>query len=216
MREDEPSPHRPVGPTRTVRPMLAALAVTAIACGGGDEATSLGADLNRDEARSLADLFADQASTVLEAHAEEAPDPDSPLDLSDEVLFSRGAACPGGGSVTVAGRVARESAEDEPSMTLDFSLSLVHDSCEITGGDRRIVVTGAPGISGEAHYEKTSQGLDGPQTASVEGNLRWSASDGESGRCEVAIETTLDPAPGTLHVSGSVCGVDVDDLVQRG
>jgi len=205
---------RTTGPAAIARLVLLTLLVPAAGCGGG-EATSLGGELRPIEARRLADLFADQTSTVLEAHAEEAPSPDSPLSISDEVLFSRSAPCPGGGTVTVAGRVNRKSLEGDPTMSLDFSLSVLHEECVLRGTDRRVVLTAAPGISGDAHYAKTSTALEGPQTAEISGILGWSASDSASGRCEVGIRTRLDPETGALRVTGSVCGVSVDDVVDR-
>lgn len=194
--------------------LLWVLAPAVAGCGGG-ESTSLVGELSPTEARRLADLFADQTSSVLEAHTQEAPSPDSPLSLSDEVLFSRSAPCPGGGTVTVAGRVNRQSLEGDPTMSLDFSLSVLHEECALRGTERRVVLTAAPGISGDAHYAKTSQALEGPQTSEISGILRWSASDSASGRCEVGIRTRLDPETGALRVTGSVCGVSVDDVVDR-
>lgn len=195
-----------------VRGLAAAvLAVAAAACGG--DFTSADEALGHEEAGDLATVMARQASRVFLAQVAEAPDPTIGVEISSQVLFDRGAACPRGGSAAVTGSVTRSSPADEDSMSLDFRASLVHDSCAVRLDGRSVDLEGDPAVRLEALFERLGDELAGPQETRLDGRVRWSDARGAAGSCEVDLTTTVRADRGTLRAAGRVCGFAVDRTV---
>lgn len=196
----------------TGRALAAAAALaTVVACGG--EFTGADDGLRPAEAEELATVMAEQASRVFLAQVAEAPDPTFDVEVSSQVLFDRGSACPGGGSAAVTGSVARSSSAGDDRMTLDFDASLVHDSCSVRAGGRSLTLAGDPAVGLEALFERRGADLAGPQETRLEGRIRWSGARGAEGSCRVDLTTTVRGEEGTLSASGRLCGVEVDRTV---
>lgn len=191
--------------------VVSALALAAAACGG--DFTGADDGLRPSEAGELATVMAEQTSRVFLAQVVEAPDPSAGVEISSQVLFDRGAACPGGGSAAVTGSVGRSSSVGDDRMTLDFSASLVHDSCAVRVGGRNVTVAGDPAVGLEALFERRGAELAGPQETRLEGRIRWSGRRGSGGSCRVDLTTTVSAIRGSLTTSGRVCGIEVDRTV---
>lgn len=223
-RRGGPDPAGFLGGTRAPRAtpalvpaLLAAPALlTAAGCGGP---TDSAARLTGAESADLAVAVARQAGDVLVARTEDAgpaegSDPDG-APLGGSIVFSRPHACPLGGHATMAGRLEREYLPEGEELTVDFSMTAVHDSCVVRSGPRTLSLDGAPGVDVRAIYRQVEGSFDGPQRATVEGDIVWSAEAGASGSCRVSIETVLDPAAATLSVSGEACGSPVERTLAR-
>ena len=199
-------------PDRTGRTLaMAALIVATVACGG--DFTSTGDGIRPEEAGDLATVMADQASRVFLAQVAEAPDPTVGVEISSQVLFDRGSACPRGGSAAVTGSVARSSPSGDDRMTLDFRASLVHDSCAVRVGGRSVALVGDPAVALEALFERRGAELAGPQETRLEGRIRWAGSRAGGSSCRVDLTTTVSAERGTLTAAGRVCGIEVDRTV---
>lgn len=197
---------------RTGRALAAAVLVLAVGACGGDF-TSADDGLRPEEAAELATVMAEQASRVFLAQVAEAPDPTIDVEVSSQVLFDRGSACPRGGSAAVTGSVGRSSAAGDDRMTLDFSASLVHDSCSVRVGGRSLTLVGDPSVGLEALFERRGAELSGPQETRLQGRIRWSGGRGSEGSCRVDLTTTVSAEGGDLSASGRLCGIEVDRTV---
>lgn len=185
---------------------------------GGEGPTDSDGTLGADEAAELAAAVAGQAGGVLASRTDEAgpaggAQADSPP-LGGSILFSRARACRLGGQATMAGRLSRSYAPEGQLLTVDFSMTVVHDGCVVGSGRRELTLTGAPGLDVQAAYRQVEGRLDGPQRASVKGEVDWT-SGAASGSCRISLETVLDPAAGTLSVTGDACGFPVDRTLDR-
>lgn len=187
-----------------------ALAAGALAAACGGDFTGSDGGLDRAEASELATVMAGQAGRVMLEQVEEAPDAGAGVEISSDVLFNRGASCPGGGTVSVTGSVGRRSSADEDRMTLDFGASLIHDGCSVRLGDRNVTLAGAPRVGLQAVFALDGSELAGPQETRLEGRIRWSGSEASERPCRVDLTTTLSTRDDSLRVEGEVCGVPVD------
>lgn len=198
--------------------LLAAVGALLLAGCGGDGPTDSDAALTSEEAGELAVTVARQAERTLVARtAESGPAGasgrgDSPLGGS--ILFSRSHACSLGGSATMAGRLERRFQPDTDELTVDVSMTIVHEGCVLTSGSGTLTLTGAPGLDVQAAYREVEGELDGPQRASVEGDVGWSRAQA-GGTCRISLETVLDPVAGTLSIDGEACGTAVGRTVDR-
>lgn len=192
--------------------LAAALGTSLWACGG--DFTGSGDEIRRGEAADLAGLVAEQARRVMVAQVEEAPDPDGGVEISSEVLFSRGAACPAGGSVSVTGSVDRDSPVGDDRLTLNFRASVVHDSCTVRLDGRSVTLVGAPGVNLDALFERRGSTFDGPQVTRLDGRLQWSDASGAGDACAVDLESTLSESGESLTTVGRLCGFEVDRSVE--
>lgn len=192
--------------------VLALAGLSASGCGG--DFTALDQGLGDAEAAELATVVAEQAGRVLVAQVDKAPRPDLDVEISSQLLFDRESVCSRGGSASVTGRVTRESARDDDRMTLDFRATLVHDSCAVDVGKRTVTMKGAPAVGLEALFERRGPEFEGPQEASLEGQIRWSAADGAGSTCEVDLTTTLTEDRTSLTAAGRMCGIGVDRTIR--
>ena len=196
-------------------PTLAAAAGAALlACGGN----FTGSDdaLRQGEAGELATIMAEQVSRVMVAQVEEAPRSDTEVEVSSQLLFQRGGACPRGGSAVVTGSVSRSSPVGDDLLTLDFRASLVHDSCGVNLGGRGVTLVGEPDVTVEGTFERDKSELVGPQHTRLTGGIRWApagSANASGGACEVDLETTLADEGKSLRAAGRVCGFEVDQSV---
>lgn len=194
-------------------------ALLALGCGGGDGPTDSDEQLSAGESADLAAAVAEQAETSLVARTEEsapagsAGEDDTPLGGS--ILFSRTRACSLGGAATMAGRAKRSFEPDSRELTVNVSMTIVHDSCVVRSASRTLTLTGSPGLDVQADYRRLEGRLDGPQRATVRGDVEWRTEGRKSGRCRISVETVLDPADTTLSVQGETCGVAVDRTLDR-
>lgn len=198
--------------------VVGACALLALGCGGEgptDSDTRLGAE----ESSDLAAAVAEQAETALvartEASAPAGSSGESDTPLGGSILFSRTRACDLGGAATLAGRARRNFDPDSRELTVDVSMTIVHDSCVVRSARRTLTLTGSPGLDVEAGYRQLEGRLDGPQRATVQGDVEWRTESRRTGSCRISVETVLDPARATLSVRGEACGFSVDRTVDR-
>lgn len=202
------------GAARTGGLAAGLLLLVAAGCGGP---TDSGGTINSEEAGDLALAVAVQAGDVLAARTEDsapAGDPEAAgSTLEGSVLFSRARACDLGGKATMAGRLKRNFEPEGQELTVEFSMTVVHDACIVRSGERTVTLSGAPGLDVRADYRQVEGRFDGVQRASVEGEVDWSAGEGVTGTCVLSLETELDPGEGALAVRGEACGTSVDRTV---
>lgn len=199
---------------------LCALAVGGLAAAGcgGDGPTDSDEPLTARASADLAVAVAEQAEGVLVARTDESGPADpsgSESSFGGTVLFSRARACPQGGQATMAGRLAHEFEPEGQELTVDFSMTIVHEDCVVGSGSDSLTLTGAPGLNVQAAYRQVDGRLAGPQRATVEGEVEWRSPSGTSGSCSISVETVLDPADTTLSVQGEACGHPVDRTLDR-
>jgi hypothetical protein len=185
---------------------------------GGDGPTDSEEQLTARASSDLAVAVAEQAEGVRVARTDESGPADpsgSDSSFGGTILFSRARACPLGGQATMAGRLARDFEPEGQELTVDFSMTIVHDDCVVGSGSGSLTLTGAPGLDVQATYRQVDGELAGPQRATVEGVVEWRATSGASGSCGISVEAVLDPADATLSVRGDACGHPVDRTLDR-
>lgn len=190
----------------------------AVAGCGGDGPTDSDERLGARASADLAMAVAEQAEGVLVARTDESGPADSTgsdTSFGGTVLFSRARACPRGGQATMAGRLARNFEPEGQELTVDFSMTIVHEDCVVGSGSGSLTLTGAPGLDVQAAYRQVDGRLAGPQRATVEGDVEWRSPSGASGSCGIAVEAVLEPADTTLSVQGEACGHPVDRTLDR-
>lgn len=195
-----------------------AVGAPAVAGCGGDGPTDSDAPLSARASSDLAVAVAEQAEAVLVARTDESGPADSTASdspLGGTILFSRARRCPPGGQATVAGRLARDFEPEGQELTVDVSMTIVHEACVVRTGSGPLTLTGAPGLDVQAAYRQVDGRLAGPQRATLEGEVEWRAEAGASGSCGVSVEAVLDPADATLSVQGEACGHPVDRTLDR-
>lgn len=202
------------GAARTGRLAAGMLLMVAAGCGGP---TDSGGTITAEEASDLALAVAAQAGDVLAARTEDsgpAGDPEAAgSTLGGSILFSRARACDLGGKATMAGRLKRRFEPEGQELTVEFSMTVVHDACIVRSGERNVSLSGAPGLDVRAAYRQVEGRFDGLQRASVDGEVDWSAGEGVTGTCVISLETVLNPGDGTLAVRGEACGTSVERTV---
>lgn len=185
---------------------------------GGDGPTDSDEQLAAGASSDLAVAVAEQAEGVLVARTDESGPADttgSDSSFGGTILFSRARACPQGGQATMAGRLARDFEPEGQELTVDFSMTIVHEDCVVGSGSGSLNLTGAPGLDVRAAYRQVDGRLAGPQRATVEGEVDWRSPSGTSGSCSISVEAVLDPAEATFSVQGEACGHPVDRTLDR-
>lgn len=207
----------PPGTTRVLAAGTCAL--LALGCGAGEGPTDSDERLDASESSDLAAAVAEQAGTSLVERTRESAPTGSPgqddAPLGGSVLFDRTRSCSLGGSATMAGQADRSFEPASQELTVEVSMTIVHDACVVRSGSRTFTLTGSPGLAVQAGYRQVEGQLDGPQRATVEGDVEWRTDGRRTGSCRIAVETVLDPAEATLSVRGEACGFAVDRTVDR-
>jgi hypothetical protein len=126
--------------------------------------------------------------------------------------------CPLGGAVAVNADVAVSGDTETDAVSLDYSMTQVHDGCTVVGeSERQFTLWGAPSLALDLIVDTNGQGVV-EMAGSVVGAVDW-ATDDREGHCEVALEmearieaeVSVDYA-----VSGTVCGFDVSESLTVG
>lgn len=182
--------------TRRLSAVLAALLVTATAC--GEDATGITGDpLTQQEAFAI---FAELQSAVADALGGVAPAPALVATPIPEVTGE----CLGGGTVTVAGDVDDNIDPQTGLGTISFSLVESVDDCVVQTTGSTFTVNGAPNllISGDL---TVGEDFAITGTYDMDGGFRYSSDDGRAGTCDV--DVSLDFSD--YNLSGRVCGQSV-------
>jgi hypothetical protein len=128
--------------------------------------------------------------------------------------FDDTAPCQPGGSVGVAGdmSIAWDDAAQTGSISTDFAVE--HNACghRLDNGDV-ITVTGDPDIDVTMDLASGPGGLTSFVIRET-GAFSWSKDAGNNGRCTLDVTAQLNPATGTVALSGSFCGTDVTGTFQ--
>lgn len=98
---------------------------------------------------------------------------------------------------------------DTGALTLGIAGDLTHNACAFDEDGVTLTVWGDPALSFEAGLSVHDGQQVEPYTASARGALRWEASDGRSGRCEIDVVTITDFAARTSLTEGTVCDHEV-------
>lgn len=195
-----------------VRGMMLALVVAVGACGDSDDPTEVVTDeLSEAEAAALAEVMSENAfATWQQDQAAMAP---SLATFEQSVSFE--ADCELGGSVSVSGDMVAETSETTEDVTIDYTVTQVHQSCVAESSDGlRFTLDGAPDVTVNFVVETGGDlvTLDGGYAGSVD----WSTDD-KQGSCSVDIDFTAEVSQtgesGSASMSGSVCGRSVSNSV---
>ncbi len=137
----------------------------------------------------------------------------APADVSGSFTFERTVDCPGGGTTVVSGEHHSTFASDTRIVTMDWTASHVHDGCVFTLGDLTVTLDGSVETTGSASKQLPQTRDERPQLLSLEasrtGHLDWTSDQGTRS-CDIALTQSYDPDTGMIHITGTVCGRDVD------
>lgn len=192
-----------------VRSLVLAACVAFAACGETDVVMG---ELSEAEASDLAGavLFATFNAT---GGAPPAPAPEGPqlAPYSYDGEVSTEVECPLGGLVAVTADVVVEGDTESEAVTIDYSMTQVHDECGVVSeNEREFTLWGAPGLELDLLVATNGQGVV-EWGGSVVGAVEWET-DGRGNTCEVALEfearveaqESFDAA-----LAGVVCGFEV-------
>ncbi|HEX2166429.1 MAG TPA: hypothetical protein VHG09_04250 [Longimicrobiales bacterium] len=119
--------------------------------------------------------------------------------------------CPAGGELTVQFVLSGTVDEDTNSLQADLDGSHVHSNCAFPQNGLTVSVDGAPAIEFSASIGAVEGVPSQPFTFTLDGALRWEASDGRSGVCPLELDAVTDFSEQRRTVQGSVCGHTVND-----
>jgi hypothetical protein len=124
--------------------------------------------------------------------------------VTDERSFSRSRPCPGGGTMTVEGRIVRTFDPATGVMEAEATGSRTRTDCVFDRGDRSVTVNAT--AAWEQFRRRVDGDPDGPQTSHYSGS--WSAvrSDGEERSWEFDYTVVRDPESQTRTIDGTTCG----------
>lgn len=153
----------------------------------------------------LAPAFDAASSSVYD----EAAKSDTTTASQDTLEFTRTEACPVSGAIDITGTVYRESVSGSGGSSFDFVTTTIHKACGFDRNGTTVVFDGAPDIQTRAQREVDSGVIVGGSTVHT-GTFRWTSS-GFSGTCDVALTSTIDAAAETVALTGTFCGVQVNE-----
>jgi hypothetical protein len=186
--------------------LLAALAVTAC----GDSPTDALGDLSQEEAEALAEVVGQTVfSTWTEAAAPaHGMAPVAALIIESDVAVE--APCPLGGQVAISGALVMDIDEATEDVTLDYSLTQVHQSCSAASEDGIVfTLDGAPNITADLFLESIGDALS--MTGGYSGAVDWITGE-RAGNCSLSVEFSVQLNPtteaGSGSISGTVCGTN--------
>ncbi|MDZ7778559.1 MAG: hypothetical protein U5R14_01305 [Gemmatimonadota bacterium] len=195
-----------------VRGVGLALLVAVGAC--GDSATDVVTDeLSEAEAAALAEVMSENVFATWQQDQGQAAMAPSLATFERSVQLE--ASCELSGSVSVSGDVVMETSETSEDVTIDYTVTQVHQSCVGESEDGvRFTLDGAPDVTANFTVEAGEDlvTLDGGYAGSVD----WSTDD-KQGTCSVDVTFTAEVSQagqsGSVTMSGSVCGVSFSDSV---
>ena len=119
--------------------------------------------------------------------------------------------CPAGGELAVEFVLNGSYDEDTNSLQADLDGTHVHSDCAFPHQGLTLTVDGNPSIGFSMSIGAVDGAPSQPFTFSLDGGLRWEASDGRSGTCALALEAVTDFAAQQRTIQGTVCGHTIDD-----
>lgn len=198
------------------RGLFAVLTVSLATLAGCDDGTGpADPDLTSDEADAIAGYMFD-----LDALAVGMMDLAAAAGKRD---FSKTAACPAGGSVSLSGSGQSSTDQETRVVTNTWSTTQTHSACAIskTRGDNTwtAVVDGSVTSSGTSTY-KLPESKGGQRTllswtSSTVGSTTTKVGD-KSSTCVVDVKQSWDPVKQVFTLSGTMCGRQVDATKGRG
>lgn len=114
--------------------------------------------------------------------------------------------CPRGGRIGIELDATLQSNSDARSFAIDAEGRLIHQSCAVQENGVTLTLNGDPNLAFELHATVSNEQPVGDFRSAANGAFNWSASDGRSGRCAVAIEDVVDFTAKRRTVEGEVCG----------
>lgn len=129
---------------------------------------------------------------------------------ADTKEFSRSRPCAAGGTIEINGTMERER-NGEGSVEATISGTRDQVDCTRTREDVTIVINGSGTFN--AYRKRVNGEPIGPQTTSYAGSFNWVKTRGEDqreGTCEYSLESIRQPDAMKVHVTGSMCGHEVD------
>lgn len=194
--------------------VLAMFALTAVGC--DDDPAGPGDDtLSQTEAAELAAAMSAVGNTMLadafmtnQTGASAGAAPMAEESFSFE--FDRSRPCEAGGVVDVVGTLDMTWDQEAGWATAVIASTMTHDDCGVEGENHTFTTNGDPNLELTADMSMTDGQLDGEQTMTLVGAFTWTDDADRSGRCEVDLTTTLDPANSTSTTSGTFCGHTVE------
>jgi hypothetical protein len=151
---------------------------------------------------ALAPAFDAASSSVYDAAATS----DTTAASQDTLEFTRTEACPVSGAIDITGTVHRDSVNGAASF--NFVTTTTHAACGFDRNGTTVVFDGEPNIQTRAQREVEAGVIVGGSTVHT-GTFRWT-SRGFSGTCDVALTSTIDAAAQTVALTGTFCGVEVN------
>lgn len=141
--------------------------------------------------------------------------------LADEVPinveFTRTAACPKGGSVSVAGKTTGSRDRDSRTVVLETNSTKTQNDCAFAGrGGATITVDGNPNIAIKANSKTVNGKPAGLQTLTQKGAFTWTRSTGGEGSCTVDLAAEWNPETRTHTLKGTFCNRQVNTTRTRG
>lgn len=124
--------------------------------------------------------------------------------------------CTSGGELAIQFVLTGTYDEDTNALQADLDGSHVHSDCAVPYQGLTLTVNGNPSIG----FSMSVGAVDGeptqPFTFSLDGGLRWDASDGRSGTCALALDAVTDFIAQERTLQGTVCGHTIDDTFSWG
>ena len=114
-------------------------------------------------------------------------------------------ACPKGGKVLLTFKATAVVDVEASSFELDIDGKQTHQGCAFDHERVTLTITGDPSLDFDAHAA-VKNGQPNAGRSSFQGKFKWSASDGRSGTCPVALNTVTDFAARKHTITGDVCG----------
>ena len=193
------------------------LAISLVACGGGDDPVSASDTLSAEESTALANILVFQGTLFVEdaapALVPAASPARAPFSITEQL--SANLPCPLGGSMGVSGSsTVTGDTESDDVLSVIASLVAVHMGCVETdeASGFQFTLTGEPNITYtvELMGDETT-GLSVAGTAV--GRVRWQTPDDRVGLCgiDLAFATSLNFVAGSLTFTtqGQVCDDDI-------
>jgi hypothetical protein len=207
-----------------ISPLVAGLALSAAACGGGPTETS-GDPLSEAEvAEVAAEIFSElgtyfsgdfspQRRVLLPAGLNLSLAASVPIDIS----IDESGPCGGGGTASVSGSIEGEVDDETGAGSLQFDITQGFSGCEVVGELHTYTVSGQPNIHLTGDFESDgSESFSG--TFSLQGGFAFTVDDGREGTCGIDVTATINVTGTSFSstASGTVCGVTVNNEIVFG
>ena len=195
------------------------LAISLVACGGGDDPVSVSDTLSAEESTALANILVFQGTSFLEdaapALVPAASPARAPFSITEQV--SATLPCALGGTMGLSGSSTMTGdTESDDVLSVSASLVTVHKGCVETdeASGFQFTLNGEPNITFtiELRGDETT-GLSIAGTAA--GGVRWQTPDGRAGLCGIdlsfALSMNVVTESLTVTTQGQVCDDDISE-----